>query len=117
MGVYHHGGKSRQIKMMTKASGRKSTVTTKNDHGHAGLDPHIWLFPRLVTIQAKHILGALAAADPENMDFYTANYNSFVKEIDALDQHLIQMLKDNAGMQFMVFHPSWGYFARDWRQK
>ena len=89
----------------------------ENDHGHAGLDPHIWLSPRLVKIQAKHILGALAAADPENQDFYTANYNAFVKEIDALDQDLTRMLKGNAGMQFMVFHPSWGYFAKDYRLK
>jgi len=87
------------------------------DHGHAGLDPHIWLSPRLVKIQAGHILGALAAADPENRDFYTANHTALIREIDALDQELSRMLKDNAGMQFMVFHPAWGYFARDYKLK
>jgi len=89
----------------------------EDDHGHAGLDPHIWLSPRLVKIQAGHILDALATTDPENKDFYTANYNAFIKEIDALYQDLTRMLKDNAGMQFMVFHPAWGYFARDYNLK
>jgi zinc transport system substrate-binding protein len=87
------------------------------DHGHAGLDPHIWLSPKLVKIQAGHILGALTAADPENKEFYTANYNGFINKLDALDQDLARMLKDKAGMQFMVFHPSWGYFARDYNLK
>lgn len=89
----------------------------ENDHGHAGLDPHIWLSPKLVKIQAGHILDALVAADPGNKDFYTANYNDFIKKIDALDLDLARMLKNKAGMQFMVFHPSWGYFARDYNLK
>jgi zinc transport system substrate-binding protein len=89
----------------------------EKDHGHAGLDPHIWLSPRLVKIQADHIVGALVAVDYENKDFYMANYNAFIKEIDALDQDLSRMLKDKAGMQFMVFHPAWGYFARDYNLK
>jgi len=89
----------------------------EKDHGYSGLDPHIWLSPRLVKIQADHIVGALVAVDYENKDFYMANYNAFIKELDALDQDLTQMLKDKAGMQFMVFHPAWGYFARDYNLK
>ena len=89
----------------------------EDDHGHAGLDPHIWLSPKLVKIQAGYMLDALATTDPENKDFYTANYTAFIKEIDALDQDLTRMLTDNAGMQFMVFHPAWGYFARDYNLK
>lgn len=107
MGAHHHEGENPAEKNHDR----------KSDHGHAGLDPHIWLSPRLVKIQAGHILDALATADPGNKDFYTANYNAFIKEIEALDQDLTQMLKDNAGMQFMVFHPSWGYFARDYKLK
>nr|WP_320190228.1 zinc ABC transporter substrate-binding protein [uncultured Desulfobacter sp.] len=89
----------------------------ENDHGHAGLDPHIWLSPKLVKIQSGHILDTLVTADPENKDFYTANYHGFIKKIDALDLDLARMLKNKAGMQFMVFHPSWGYFARDYHLK
>ncbi len=107
MGAHHHEGEDPA----------EENHDRKSDHGHAGLDPHIWLSPRLVKIQAGHIFDALVTADPGNKDFYTANYNAFIKEIGALDQDLTQMLKDNAGMQFMVFHPSWGYFARDYKLK
>jgi len=116
MDVHHHEGEDQGGHHDDKAP-EEEDHDLENDHGHAGLDPHIWLSPKRVKIQAGHILGALAAADPENKDFYTANYNVFIKKIDALDQDLAQMLKDNAGMQFMVFHPSWGYFARDYNLK
>ena len=35
----------------------------KDHHEHAGLDPHIWLSPPLVKIQARTILAALQEAD------------------------------------------------------
>ncbi|MCG8551999.1 MAG: zinc ABC transporter substrate-binding protein [Desulfobacterales bacterium] len=108
--AHHHGGHNAH-------HDEKAHAEDDHDHGHAGLDPHIWLSPKLVKIQAGKILGALAAADPENKGFYTVNYNLFIKEIDALDRDLTLMLKHNAGMQFMVFHPAWGYFARDYKLK
>ncbi|NDY71352.1 cation ABC transporter substrate-binding protein [Desulfobacter hydrogenophilus] len=116
MDVHHHEGEDQAGHHDHQASAEEDH-DIENDHGHAGLDPHIWLSPKLVKIQAGHILDALATADPENKDFYTVNYNVFIKKLDALDQNLAQMLKDNSGMQFMVFHPSWGYFARDYNLK
>jgi zinc transport system substrate-binding protein len=116
MGAHHHDDED-QAGYHDDTARAEADHGHKDDHGHAGLDPHIWLSPRLVKIQAGHILDALAAADSENKDFYTANYHAFIKKIDALDQDLTRMLKDNAGMQFMVFHPAWGYFARDYHLK
>ncbi len=78
------------------------------------LDPHIWLSPRLVKIQAGHIARALAEADPLHRNQYQENYRRFAAEIDALDSDLKQMFAGRKGMEFMVFHPSWGYFARDY---
>jgi zinc transport system substrate-binding protein len=79
---------------------------------HAGsLDPHIWLSPALVKIQAEHILNALIAVDPKNRLRYKARYAVFSKEIDALDAELKNTFAGSKGEQFMVFHPSWGYFA------
>lgn len=79
---------------------------------HAGsLDPHVWLSPSLVKIQAEHILNALIAIDQKNQLRYKANYVAFVGEIDALDAELKNAFSGRKGEQFMVFHPSWGYFA------
>ena len=115
MAAHHHDGNGHDADGHEDHHDGKAHSEEGHDHGHAGLDPHIWLSPRLVKIQAGNILDALATQDPENKDFYTTNYNAFIKNIDSLDQDLTQMLKDNAGMQFMVFHPAWGYFARDYK--
>ena len=76
------------------------------------LDPHIWLSPPLVKIQAKTILAALKKTDPQNSSFYETNFKNFIQRIDKLDQSLSSLFNDKKGMKFMVFHPSWGYFAK-----
>ncbi len=78
---------------------------------HAGLDPHIWLSPPLVKIQARTILAALHEADPENRSVYEANFKAFTARIDQLDADLKKTFAGKKGLQFMVFHPAWGYFA------
>lgn len=81
------------------------------DHDESGLDPHIWLDPISVKIQAKNIYEAMVKIDEENSDFYKANYEEFVKELDNLDNEIKNILKPYKDSAFMVFHPSWGYFA------
>jgi len=83
-----------------------------NDHQeHAGLDPHIWLSPPLVKIQARTILTALQEADPVHGSVYEANFNAFTAQIDQLDTDLKKTFAGKKGLQFIVFHPAWGYFA------
>jgi zinc transport system substrate-binding protein len=82
--------------------------------GEGVLDPHIWLSPRLVKIQAQHIADALAAAAPAQGTLFRENLEAFVADIDALDAEIAASLSGLSGTKFMVFHPSWGYFARDY---
>jgi zinc transport system substrate-binding protein len=77
-------------------------------------DPHIWLSPALVKIQAETICEALVALDAAHADDYRANRDAFVADIDALDAEIRETLADVEQRRFMVFHPSWGYFARDY---
>ncbi|PCI24332.1 MAG: cation ABC transporter substrate-binding protein [SAR324 cluster bacterium] len=86
-------------------------------HGHEdeeehSVDPHIWLSPLLVKIQALHIYEALRTADPANQENYQANYQQFQKELDQLYLDIKQQFRGKAkNPTFAVFHPSWGYFA------
>ena len=80
-------------------------------HGHEGLDPHIWLSPPLVKIQASTILAALQEADPAHKDIYEENFKDFMARVDQLDSDLKETFKGKKGLQFLVFHPAWGYFA------
>jgi len=83
----------------------------EDHHGHAGLDPHIWLSPPLVKIQARTVLSVLQEVDPGHRDVYEANFLEFSAQIDQLDLDLKKTFAGKTGLQFMVFHPSWGYFA------
>jgi len=75
------------------------------------LDPHTWLSPPLVMIQARTMLDSLQTVDPAHRSDYEANYNAFISEISKLDIELKNIFNGSHGLQFMVFHPAWGYFA------
>ena len=75
-------------------------------------DPHIWISPPLVIIQARNMLNALVAIDPDRKAVYEAGYQKFVIEIEKLDAELKVIFSGKGkGAEFMVFHPAWGYFA------
>ena len=107
-----------RIAMQEHSHGEEET-TNKNqkhdhedEHEHEGLDPHVWLDPVLVKVQAKNIYEALVSIDSENKEFYSKNYEEFLKELDSLDVQIKEILKPYEHKAFMVFHPSWGYFAK-----
>jgi zinc transport system substrate-binding protein len=81
-------------------------------HNHGILDPHIWLSPPLVKIQAYTILSALQQADPSHAAVYETNYHEFVSRIHKLDEQLKAVFAGKHGLRFLVFHPAWGYFAQ-----
>ena len=83
---------------------------TPSEHGT--LDPHIWLSPPLVMIQTRTILNALQEADPAHRSVYEDNFRVLISQISDLDAELRSIFSGSAGQQFMVFHPSWGYFAQ-----
>jgi zinc transport system substrate-binding protein len=96
MAAHHHGeGKDQK----------------KEHHHHGILDPHVWLSPPLVMVQARNILTALQEADPAHRSAYEANHKAFITMLVELDGELRGILAGKRGLQFIVFHPAWGYFA------
>lgn len=85
------------------------------DHSHpGGVDPHIWMSPRIVKQMAVKITEALSEINPEKSSEYKVNQQKFIKEIDQLDARIRNSLKDYQGRSFITFHPSLSYFARDY---
>ena len=82
---------------------------------HSGLDPHIWLSPQLVRKQAKTVCDALCKLDPVHDSAYRANDDAFASEITTVQKSIRAILySDDPSKKrksFMVFHPSWAYFA------
>lgn len=86
---------------------------THDEKDKSGIkDPHIWLDPILVKQQAINIYETLASFDPKNKSFYKNNLDVFLKELDVLHKDIKNTLKSFKKKEFMVFHPSWAYFAK-----
>jgi len=86
---------------------------THTHHSDEGLDPHIWTSPANVAIMAHQIHEALCNTDPANEAYYTKHLHTFLAHIEATDKKIRTLLsKRPKGSSFMVFHPSWGYFAK-----
>jgi len=86
-------------------------------HQHKGnsLDPHVWTSPKNMKLMAKNIYENMAKNDTKNYEFYKANYLNFLKEIDMTDKKIRLILsKIPKNSSFLVFHPSWGYFAKEY---
>ncbi len=100
------------IKLRTmKAHHHHGEEAAAEESEQAVKDPHIWLNPLNIKIQAKTIAEALIQVDPEGKDLYNENYQKFCADLDKLNEQLIKSLKSVKGETLMVFHPSWGYFA------
>lgn len=84
-------------------------------HKHEGLDPHIWTTPSNVKIIAKNILNSLVKIDSKNKEYYEQNYKKFLEHIEQTDSKIKTILKNiPKKSKFMVFHPSWQYFAKEY---
>jgi len=64
-------------------------------------------------IIAENTKNALVAIDPKNRNLYEENYLHFAYDIKKLKEYAFAQLSSKKGMSFLVFHPSWGYFAKE----
>ena len=77
------------------------------------LDPHVWVDPLNVKIIAKNIYETLVNLDANNTDFYKKNYEVYLEQLEKLNTQIEKTLEQTPKYtSFMVFHPSWGYFAQ-----
>jgi zinc transport system substrate-binding protein len=112
MTVVHTDDGIEKIPMASHRHDAEGAHHEAGTHEHRGLDPHIWLSPPLVKIQAGTIMNTLQKLDPSHRAEYQNNYRQFVAQIDELHNELKMVFENEQGLQFMVFHPSWGYFAQ-----
>lgn len=89
-------------------------VTGEHKYAQNIIDPHIWMSPRNARIMAQNIYAGLARIDPGNSADYESNLDSYVQKLDELDRDIKDALSGVTNRQFMVYHPSLGYFAREY---
>lgn len=114
-------GVNKSVKIADISKGVVWNAADHHDHEHRKgaapeLDPHIWTSPKSAKILAQNIAEALSAFDPPNTEFYSQNLAAYSATLDSLSSFIetavAKLSKDRRN--FMVFHPSFGYLARDY---
>ncbi len=75
------------------------------------LDPHIWLNPINAKQQVQNILKGLTQADPEDSEYFTQNAQTYLQQLDQLNQEAIDATTNTATTYFITFHEAFAYFA------
>jgi zinc transport system substrate-binding protein len=86
----------------------------KQSQGLEVPDPHIWLDPKRVKIQAETISKALKETDPAHADEFEKNLKAFQADLDRVDMKIAGILAPLKGGKIYVFHPAFGYFAESY---
>ena len=86
------------------------------DHHAEESDPHVWVAPSQMKRIAANIAAAFAKADPAHAKVYEENLASLLREVDGVDGQLRATFSaiPAAKRGFLVFHPAWGYLAKDY---
>ncbi len=74
-------------------------------------DPHIWLDPVRVKTQARTVCDALSDLAPALAGEFESNLRAFLRDLDALDRRLREILAPLRSRKILVFHPAFGYFC------
>ncbi len=83
-------------------------------HEHGAMDPHIWMSPLNAQIMVQNIYEGLVQVDPDNMTYYEQNRDDYLQKLTKLDQDIRDGLSRITNRVFMVYHPAFGYFAKDY---
>ena len=110
---------NKDITVVPCQKGIQKLAATHHHHHHAGEDhspedgdPHVWTSPVQARQIAVNIAAALETALPEQKEYFHGNCQQFVEELEALEREIRDTLAPVTQRRFMVFHPSWGYFAQ-----
>lgn len=79
-----------------------------------GKDPHIWNSIKNGKTMVQNIYDGLILVDPDNKEYYLKNRDEYIMKLEEADQYIANELTDIPNRSFMIFHPSWGYFSRDY---
>jgi len=93
---------------------REGISLLRSDHDHHDLvegDPHIWLDPKRLIVQARSIRDAYILTDAGSTAIYNANFEKLLVRLSALDREIAVQLKPHGGRSFYVYHPAFAYFA------
>ena len=89
----------------------------ESDHGHNGVDPHIWLSIHASESMLSKIAEHLGELDPEAANYYDANAETALANLEALEQDIERTLAKVGNVPFVVSHDAYGHFVDEFGLK
>lgn len=83
-------------------------------HHHHGVDPHIWMSPKVMLELLPHIKTNLQANYPHLADSIEKNYPSLFEKLSDTHKRMQALAASLDQRQFLIFHPALTYLARDY---
>ena len=83
-------------------------------HDHGGIDPHIWLSPKIFHNMATQVYRTLIDKYPAQQQIFQQNYNKLISAIDTLMLKAKEVFKLTSHYPFLIYHPALTYFASDY---
>ncbi|PLX50945.1 MAG: ABC transporter substrate-binding protein [Desulfobulbaceae bacterium] len=107
-------GRRNDLQVVDCSSGLAKRALNHDDHSHhhdQETDPHIWLGIQPLAGMAENIAATLSRRRPEQSQLFADNLAGFLARLRQVEQELKHTLAPFQGRGFLVFHPSFGYFA------
>lgn len=79
-------------------------------------NPHLWPNPLLAKKYASLIHDKLVELDPDNADYYDANYDKLAANLDSLNEamHTATATVPEKNRKLLTYHDSWAYWAPEY---
>ena len=88
-----------------------------HDADEGNVDPHVWVSVRNTKIIAKNMYAHLVKLYPKWQKYFTKRYQALQKSLDEMDRNFTSRLQQAQHSSFLVWHPTFSYFARDYQLK
>lgn len=104
---------SQGVRDLIKDSDNEDEPGPAGGHDHAGVNPHLFVSPRLTAQLAETVAKGLAESDPAHGARFLANGQAYAAKMLALDQRMVALGKRLANRRIITQHGVFDYLARD----
>ena len=107
-----------EMKVLYLAEGIDPIVSIGENHGdhihEGGIDPHIWMSPKVVKTFLPVLKEHLLKYFPEQKAIIEKQYVILLNKVSDMDDQYAVMADSLSQKTFMIFHPALSYLARDY---
>jgi zinc transport system substrate-binding protein len=100
--------------LIVNASQGIQLIPNSAENESTTMDPHVWTDPKNAMIMVNNIYNGLVQVDPEDKAYFQKNRDQYISQLQELDKNTTKMLKEKQKTDILIYHPSFGYYAKDY---